>query len=138
MSTFVGRWTTAYQVERRPWLLGLHGTQPGDNPSITLDVSAYTAGTHYPNGFIPSGTAVSKLANGLWGPFNAAEAAGEHGLLFGSTTIPDLTDLTKDVGAALVSNGAAIDWNRLPAGGRPTLAVARTNMPRLDFASVTP
>ena len=138
MSTYLARTTTSYQVENRPWLLGLEGTQPGQNPSATLDVSAFTAGTHYPNGFIPSGTVVSKLANGLWGPFDAAAASGEHGILFGSCRVPNLADLTQDVAGALVTSFASVDWNRLPAGGRPTLAAARTAMPRVDFASVTP
>lgn len=62
--------TLAYQVDDRSWLLSQHGTDPGTTPSITLDVSAFTAGTHYPNGYIPSGTNLSKItANGLYGPY---------------------------------------------------------------------
>ena len=30
--------TTSFQVEKRSWLLGPHGTEPGATPSITLDV----------------------------------------------------------------------------------------------------
>ena len=62
--------STPFQVEKRSWLLGPHGTGPGDNPSITLDVSAFTAGVHYPNGFIPSGTPLARItASGLYGPY---------------------------------------------------------------------
>lgn len=138
MSTYLGRTTTTYQQEKRGWLIGLEGTKPGDNPTATLDVSAFTAGTHYPNGFIPSGTVVSRLVSGLWGPFDNAAASGEHGIVFGSTTIPDLADNSKDVATALVRNNANVDFNRLPTGGRPTLAQAKAQMPRIQFDDVTP
>lgn len=38
------------------WLGSTHGI--GNCRTGTLDVSTFTAGTHYPNGFIPSGTAL--------------------------------------------------------------------------------
>jgi hypothetical protein len=138
VATFLSRTTVSYQSESRPWLLGQEGTKPGDNPTATLDISAFTAGTHYPNGYIPNGTMVSRLAGGLWGPFDAAAASAEHGILFGSITIPNLADLTQDAAGALVRNNANVDWNRLPAGGRPTLAAARTALPRIQFDDVTP
>lgn len=62
--------TTPYQVEKRSWLLSPHGTEPGANPPITLDVSAFTPAVHYPNGYIPSGTNLAKItASGLYGPY---------------------------------------------------------------------
>jgi hypothetical protein len=65
--------TSAYQVEKRSWLLSQHGTDPGTTPSITLDVSAFTAGVHYPNGYIPSGTNLAKItATGLYGPYTVS------------------------------------------------------------------
>lgn len=65
--------TLAYQVDDRSWLLSQHGTDPGTTPSITLDVSAFTAGTHYPNGYIPSGTNLAKItASGLYGPYTVS------------------------------------------------------------------
>ncbi|MEU7787669.1 hypothetical protein [Amycolatopsis sp. NPDC049159] len=64
--------TTSYQVEKRSWLLSQHGTDPGTTPSITLDISAFTAGVHYPNGYIPSGTALAKQSNGLYGPYTVS------------------------------------------------------------------
>lgn len=62
--------TTSYQVEDRSWLMGPHGVGPGDNESITLDVSAFTSGTHYPNGYIKSGEPLARIASsGLYGPY---------------------------------------------------------------------
>lgn len=68
--------TTQYQVEKRSWLLGTHGTDPGSNPSITLDVSAFTPSVHYPNGYIPSGTNLARItATGLYGPYTVTNEA---------------------------------------------------------------
>jgi hypothetical protein len=93
--------TTSYQVEKRSWLLSQHGTDPGTTPSITLDISAFTAGVHYPNGFIPSGTPLAKLtASGLYGPYtvsNEVQTVTEGGsgltsftLTFGGQTTASL------------------------------------------------
>jgi hypothetical protein len=98
--------TTGYQVENRSWLLSAHGTDPGANPSVTLDVSKFTAGTHYPNGYIPSGIALGKVtATGLYGPYDGAASDGREtasGLLF--STLGVRTGATK-IGGALVIHG---------------------------------
>ena len=39
----------------------------------TINVSAFTAGTHYPDGYIPSGTPVARVAN-LLVPYDSTEA----------------------------------------------------------------
>lgn len=66
--------STSFQVENRSWLLGPHGTGPGDNPSITLDVSAFTPAVHYPNGYILSGTPLGKItASGKYGPYSVTD-----------------------------------------------------------------
>jgi hypothetical protein len=66
--------STSYQVEKRAWLLGQHGTDPGSTPSITLDISAFTPSVHYPNGYIPSGTPLGKItASGLYGPYSVTD-----------------------------------------------------------------
>jgi hypothetical protein len=73
MTDIAVAWTD-YEVEKRDWLLGPHGTGPGDNPSIVLDISAFTAGVHYPNGYIPSGTPLAKItATGLYGPYSVTD-----------------------------------------------------------------
>ena len=57
------------------WLGSAHGTASGD--PITLDASAFTAGTHYPNGYLPSGTCVSlNTSTQKYGPYTNAGANG--------------------------------------------------------------
>jgi hypothetical protein len=63
--------TTSYTVEDHSWLGSAHGTDSTE--TITLDVSAFTEGTHYPNGYIPSGTPLAKItSSGLFGPYGAS------------------------------------------------------------------
>jgi hypothetical protein len=62
--------TTQYQAEDRSWLLSPHGTEPGTNPGITLDISGFTAETHFPNGYIASGEPLAKVGD-LYVPFAA-------------------------------------------------------------------
>lgn len=56
-----------YLSEDRSWLASQHGTEA--IRSVTLDVSAFTEATHFPNGFIPSGMGVAELNSGLFGPY---------------------------------------------------------------------
>ena len=88
--------STGYQVEKRSWLLSQHGVGPGENRGITLDASLFTAGTHYPNGYIPSGT----LINSSGGPYSGTGACS--GILFSSVKV---TSSTSKIGGALVVHG---------------------------------
>jgi len=57
------------------WLGTAHGTSAGD--SITLDAAAFTAGTHFPNGYLPSGTCVSlNTSTQKYGPYTTGGANG--------------------------------------------------------------
>jgi hypothetical protein len=68
MTDFTVR-STAYQVEKRSWLQSMPDADDCD--SIVLDISKFTAGTHFPNGFIPSGCGLAKVtATGLYGPYD--------------------------------------------------------------------
>ena len=100
MSTFIGvESTVTYGTDSRAWLWGPHGTEPGTTPSIVLDISSFTAATHYPNGQIPSGTVLGKItASGLYGPYDNAATDGRQtaaGILF-SFVVPK-PDTTKDI-----------------------------------------
>lgn len=60
--------TEQFQNEDQRWLGSAHGTNMGR--SITLDTSAFTSGTHYPNGYFPSGLPLGKItATGKYGPY---------------------------------------------------------------------
>ncbi len=52
------------------WLASSHGLRNARTEQVNL--SAFTAGTHYPNGYIPSGTPVAKVS-GLLVPYTSAE-----------------------------------------------------------------
>lgn len=109
--------TTSYQSEKRSWLLSQWGTGPGENPNIRLDVSAFTAGTHYPNGYLLSGIALGIItATGLYAPYVDANSDGTQtcrGFLMSSVKVPNLGDLTRDVPGALVCAGF-IKLSKLP------------------------
>jgi len=106
---------TTYQVEKLSWLLDDGGWE---KESITLDISTFTAGTHYPNGFIPSGTNLGKItATGLYGPYDDTAVDGRQtlrGHLGISTKVPNPADTTKDAGAPLVF-AAVVKESKLPA-----------------------
>lgn len=53
------------------WLGSAHAIRNARTEQV--NVSAFTAGTHYPNGYIPSGTPVAKVG-GLLVPYTSAEA----------------------------------------------------------------
>jgi hypothetical protein len=58
----------SFAADDTSWLRSRHGTQA--TLSGTLDVSAFTAETHYPDGFIKSGTPLGRItATGKYGPY---------------------------------------------------------------------
>jgi hypothetical protein len=121
MTNITVRKNPTYGAENRRWLRGAHGTDY--TPTVTLDVSAFTA----VDGSVPSGTAISKLASGLWGPFDAAAASGEHGLLFGTLPVDK-----GDIGGARVIH-AVVEYASLPAG-KPALSALKAALPHVIFA----
>jgi hypothetical protein len=106
---------TPYQVEKRDWLLSQHGTDPGTTPSITLDVSAFTANVHYPNGYIPSGTNLAKItATGLYGPYTVSNEVqtvteGGSGLTSFTLTWNGQTTASIDAQATAATVQAALE-----------------------------
>lgn len=101
--------TTSYQVENRSWLLSPHGTEPGTTPTVNLDVSAFTAATHYPNGYLLSGIVLGKItATGKYAPYVTAAVDGTGvaaGILFSAVKVPNTADTTKDVNGAILVHG---------------------------------
>lgn len=107
--------TVSNQVEDRSWLGSAHGTDA--TQTITLDVSTFTAGTHYPHGFIPSGVVLGKIsATGKYGPYDNDANDGRGvavGHLFSSKTVP--ADTTTDIGAPILLHGQVRE-SLLPSG----------------------
>lgn len=70
-----------------------------------LDVSAFTKATHYPDGYIPSGTPVAKTATGLV-PYDATEATVTGaGVLAGFVLFDQKVVGTYDFGVPLIDHG---------------------------------
>ncbi|MGW2514700.1 head decoration protein [Streptomyces scopuliridis] len=97
--------TESFTQDRRDWLGSAHGT---DAPvSATLDVSKFTAGTHYPDGYIKSGVPLGKItATGLYGPYDDAASDGRQTLVGFLFTAQDVNARrvasTKVVGSILI------------------------------------
>lgn len=118
MSTDISVHSSSYQVEDRSWLVGTHGVDV--TPGITLDISKFTKATHFPNGYIPSGTLLGKVTTGgLYGPYDNAASDGREvaaGVLFSSVRAVDPNtgnNLTK-VGGARFIHGL-VNTAKLPA-----------------------
>lgn len=72
--------TTDYTQGNQKWLGSAHGTNTAD--TVTLDLSLFTAGTHFPNGYIPSGMSLGKVtATGVYGPYSDAAGDGRTTLV---------------------------------------------------------
>lgn len=115
--TDIGVFSQPFTAEDRSWLL----SEPEDAycPGLSLDIAKFTQATHYPNGFIPSGTALGLVtATGLYGPYDDTAVDGRQaatGILFGSIrAINPLGYALAKVGAAQVVYSAVISVSRLP------------------------
>lgn len=103
--------TQTFQSDDQSWMANRHGHD--DTRSITLDTSAFTAATHYPNGYFASGLALGRItATGLYGPYNNALTDGTDvlaGFLF--TNVKPGLPTTVDVGGALFEHGRVVEAN---------------------------
>lgn len=136
MSTDISLQTTSYQVGDRRWLLSPHGTDY--TPGVTVDVSKFTAGTHFPNGYIPSGTVVGRVtATGKVGPYNGVATDGTEtavGVLFADCRVTRQNGTTAaNVGTGILVHGV-VSASKLPfqsgtgsidAAGKADLALIR-------------
>ncbi|MBG6083245.1 hypothetical protein [Zhihengliuella flava] len=76
-----------------------------------IDVSAFTESTHYPDGYIPSGTPVAKVS-GVLVPYDSAEATVTGaGILAGFVLTDTPVSGTTDVPAALYDHGRVVTAN---------------------------
>lgn len=96
--------TESYAVDDQSWLASRHGV--GEAQSVTLDTSAFTAGTHYPDGFFKSGLPLARLtATGKYVPYAGGGTGGAEtlaGFLFGAVKAPSVN--TVDVVGAMLDH----------------------------------
>lgn len=89
MTNIAVRTTGQYTAENRSFVYADPGVWT--RGSVTLDVSKFTQGTHYPAGYIKSGTVLGKVtATGKYGPYDKNATDGREvaaGLLWDSTTV---------------------------------------------------
>jgi Bacteriophage lambda head decoration protein D len=113
--------TTRHQTANRSWCVSLHGTEV--TPNVQLDVSAFTAATHYPNGYLLSGIVLGEItATGLYGPYDDTLETGQEvaaGILWDDERIPDLSALTKDKAGTILIHGF-VKTARLPIANAAT------------------
>lgn len=85
--------TETFGQEDQSWLASAHGTEAAR--SITLDMTTFTLGTHYPDGFLKAGLPLGKItASGKYGLYLDAAGDGRTdlvGLLFTAVKAPAST-----------------------------------------------
>ena len=85
------------------WLGSAHGIR--DARTELLDISTFTAGTHYPNGYIPSGTPVAKVG-GVLVPYDSTEGTTTNaGVLAGFVLTDQSVVGTNDFAVAVLDHG---------------------------------
>lgn len=128
--------TASYTPPDRSWLLT---ELTGDGQSVsttsgTIDFTKFTAGTHYPNGYIPSGTVVGVVTTGgRVGPYDNAASDGRQtatGLLYNPIQVP--TDTARKVQVAIVDSFAVVSASRLPAASGLD-AAGQADLPLIKF-----
>lgn len=85
--------TETWLAEDRSWLGSRDGTDV--TQTVTLATATFTANTHYPNGYIPSGTVLGQITavgatQGMYGPYDNAATDGRQtavGFLYSSTKV---------------------------------------------------
>lgn len=99
--------SVSYALDQHDWLGSAHGTDSTE--TITLDLSLFDKATHYPDGFIRSGTPLGKVtAGGLYGPYAGGASNGQDvlaGFLYGGVEIPTGSPAPTRLGAALFVHG---------------------------------
>lgn len=137
MSTDISVHSSKYQVEDRSWLASQHGVEL--TPGVTLDISKFTKATHYPNGYIPSGTAIGHItATGLYGPYDDTASDGTNvcaGLLFSSVRAIDNggNTLTSVGGARFIHGAVRVDRLPFTSGAGAVDANGKADLPMIAW-----
>lgn len=106
--------TETFLQDDQSWLGSAHGTDTAR--SITLDVSKFIGGTHYPDGYLKSGLPLGKVtASGKYGPYDGSAADGRDtliGFLFTAVKAPAVN--TTPVSGAMLLHCFVVEA-KLPA-----------------------
>lgn len=96
------------------WLDSDHGIRNGRTE--VLDISTFTAGTHYPNGYIPSGTPLAKVG-GMVVPYTSAEGTTTNAGVFHGHLLTDqrVTSDLKDFPVSVLQHGR-VKAAKVPTG----------------------
>ena len=110
------------------WLGSSHGIN--ECRTELLDISTFTAGTHYPNGYIPSGTPVAKVG-GVLVPYDSTEGVTTNaGVLAGHLFTDQPVVGTNDFAVPVLDHGR-VKSAKVPAGANaftaPVAAAKRAN-----------
>lgn len=102
---------------------GAHGL--AEARTEVLDISTFTAGTHYPNGYIPSGLPVAKVG-GVLVPYVATEGTTTgNGVLAGFVLTDQPVVGAGDFGVPLYDHGRVVTANLPIAFTAPAAAEKR-------------
>lgn len=103
------------------WLASDHGIL--NARSGTLDVSAFTKNTHYPNGYFPSGLPLGRItATKLLAPLNTGASDGSE-VLAGYLLTDQPTDGVEDINVPILRHGL-INVDKLPITHATTVATS--------------
>ncbi|UUG69967.1 LamD-like capsid decoration protein [Arthrobacter phage Bauer] len=104
------------------WLGSEHGIS--NARTETLDISAFTAGTHYPDGYIRSGQTVAKVG-GMLVPYDATEGTVTGaGIIAGHVLFDAKVSGAADFPVALIDHGRVIA-SKVPGGFTKPAAAAK-------------
>lgn len=122
--------TETFGVGDQSWLGSTHGI--GNARSEKLDISTFTAGTHYPNGYIPSGLPVAKVG-GVLVPYDATEGTVTGaGILAGFVLADVRVNGGEDLNVALIDHGR-VKTSRLPVAFSAPAAAAKRSATTIVF-----
>jgi len=112
------------------WLGSSHGIR--NCRTETLDVSTFTAGTHYPDGYIPSGTPVAKVG-GVLVPYDKTEGTTTGaGILAGFVFTDQPVVGAGDLGVPVLDHGR-VKASKIPMSGGFTAPVAAAKSANVQF-----
>lgn len=121
--------TESFGTGDMSWLDSDHGLR--NARTEVLDISTFTAGTHYPNGYIPSGTPLAKVG-GMVVPYTSAEATTTGaGVLDGHLLTDQQVVGTNDFAVPVIDHGR-VKTAKVPTGTdaftAPVAAAKRANV----------